>query len=83
MKSNVRNRLDELESVSTDWISQLKVIDYDWILDDYSKEEWVEVHHQEKITIMRNTSTAEDRGIYEDRRTNEEISAMGGDLAYL
>ena len=83
MKANVRNRLDELESVSTDWISQLKVIDYDWILDDYSKEEWVEVHHQEMITVMRNISTGEYRGLYEDRRTNEEISAMGGDLAYL
>lgn len=83
MKANIKNRLNELESVSTDWISQLKIIDYDHILADYSNEEWVEVHHQELITVMRNTITGEYRGIYEDRRTDEEILAMGGDLAYL
>ncbi len=83
MKPSIRNRLDEIETATTDWAAKLDVIDYDWILDDYSEDRWEELHHDQTITVLRNKETGEVRGIYKDRRTDAEIKEMGGNLAYL
>ena len=82
MKASFKNRLDEIEAVTSDWAAKLKVIDYDWILDDYSEDRWEEVWHDDTITVLRNKETGEVRGIWNDRRSDDEIKAIGGDLAY-
>ncbi len=83
MKADIKRRLDEIETTTEDWAAKLNVIDYDHILDDYSDKRWEELHHDQTITVLRNTETGEIRGLYWDRRTDAEIAAMGGDLAYL
>ena len=83
MRRNIRQRLDEIETRETDFIAKLDIVDYDWILDDYSKDEWQEVHVDGSITVVKNRQTGEIRGIFADRRTDDEIRAAGGDLAYL
>ncbi len=83
MRASIKNRLDEIETATEDWAAKLDVIDYDWILDDYSDKRWTEVWHDQTITVLRNKETGEVRGIWNDRRTDVEIKAMGGDLAYL
>ena len=82
MRRNIRQRLDEIEARETDWIAKLNVIDYIG-LTDYDNGSWEEVHHDQTITVLRNKETGEVRGIYWDRRTDAEIKAMGGNLAYL
>ncbi len=82
MKASIKNRLDEIETATTDWAAKLKVIDYDWILDDYSEDRWEEVWHDDTITALRNKETGEVRGIWNDRRSDDEIRAAGGNLAY-
>ena len=81
MRSNFRKRLDELET-ETDWVADLDIVDYIG-LTDYDDGTWVEVHHDQTITVLRNKNSGEVRGVYNDRRTDEELLAMGGDLAYL
>ena len=83
MRRNIRQRLDDIDLITTDWAAKLDVIDYDWILDDYSEDRWEELHHDQTITVLRNKETREVRGIYKDRRTDAEIKEMGGNLAYL
>ena len=83
MRRNIRQRLDEIETRETDFIAKLDIVDYDWILDDYSKDEWQEVHVDGSITVVKHRQTGEVRGIFADRRSDYEIRAMGGDLAYL
>ena len=83
MKANIKNRLDEIETATEDWAAKLGIVDYDWILDDYSNKRWDELHHDDTITVLKNKETGEVRGLYWDRRTNAEIEAMGGNLAYL
>ena len=82
MRRNIRQRLDEIEARETDWIAKLNVIDYIG-LTDYDDGTWEEVHHDQTITVLRNKNSGEVRGVYNDRRSDEEIIAMGGDLAYL
>ena len=82
MRRNIRQRLDEIEARETDWISKLNVIDYIG-LTDYDNGSWEELHYDQTITVLRNKNSGEVRGVYSDRRTDEEILAMGGDLAYL
>ena len=83
MKVDIKRRLAEIETASMDWAAKLPVIDYDWIMDDYLEDRWEELHHDQTITVLRNKETGEVRGIYKDRRTDAEIKAVGGDLAYL
>jgi len=67
VKADIKRRLDEIESATEDWAAKLDVIDYDHILDDYSDKRWEELHHDQTITVLRNTETGEVRGIYWDR----------------
>ena len=83
MRSNLRKRLDEIEARETDFVGKLNIVDYDWILDDYEDGNWEEVHVSGSITVLRNKKTGEIRGIFADRRTDEEIISAGGTLAYL
>ena len=83
MKASIKNRLDEIEMATEDWAAKLDIVDYDWILDDYSDKRWDELHNDDTITVLRNKETREVRGIYKDRRTDAEIKEMGGNLAYL
>ena len=83
MRRNIRQRLDEIEARETDFVAKLHIVDYDWILDDYSKDEWQEVHVDGSITVVKHRQTGEGRGIFADRRTDAEIRQSGGDLAYL
>ncbi len=82
MRRNIRQRLDEIEARETDWIAKMNVIDYIG-LTDYDDGTWEEVHHDQTITVLRNRNSGEVRGVYNDRRSDDEIRAMGGDLAYL
>ena len=77
-----KKRLEQIEALETDWAAQLDIIDYLGLC-DYDNGEWVEVHHDNFITVLKNKITGEIRGVYNDRRSDEEIIAMGGDLAYL
>lgn len=83
MKSDFKKRLEEIETAKQDWATQLNIIDYDGILDDYDNGEWLELHHDNFITVVRHKETGEVRGYYWDRRTDAEIIAMGGNLAYV
>ena len=82
MKPSIKNRLDEIETATTDWAGKLKIIDYDHILDDYSDKRWIELWHDDTITVLKNKETGEVRGIWNDRRSDDEIRAAGGNLAY-
>ena len=82
MRSTFIRRLDEIEERETDWISKLNVIDYIG-LTDYDNGSWEEVHHDSTVTVMRNKVTGEVRGVYNDRRTDQEIIAEGGNLEFL
>ncbi len=82
MKADIKRRLDEIEAREMDWFSKLLIVDYDHVLDHYSKDEWQEVHVDGSITVVKHRQTGEVRGIFADRRTDDEIRAMGGDPAY-
>ena len=82
MRSTFIRRLDEIEARETDWIAKLNVIDYIG-LTNYSDGNWDELYFDETITVVRNKNSGEIRGIFADRRTDDEIRAAGGDLAYL
>lgn len=81
MRSNFRKRLDELQ-METDWVADLDIVDYIGLC-DYHDGNWVELHHDQTITVLRNINSGEVRGVYNDRRSDDEIRAAGGDLAYL
>ena len=82
MRRDIQRRLEELEQQGTDWISTLKFIDYDWIV-DYDNDRWDEVFFDDFITVVRSIETGEVRGYYNDRRTDAEKVAAGGNLAFL
>ena len=82
MRRNIDQRLTAIENRTLDWATQLDFVDYVG-LEDYEDGNWEELHFDSTITVVRNRHTGKIRGVYADRRTNEEISAMGGDLAYL
>ena len=77
-----KKRLEQIETKTQDWAAQLDIVDY-LGLTDYENGEWEEVFFDNFITVVRHRITGEIRGVYNDRRTGEEIIAMGGDLAYL
>lgn len=83
MKADIKLRLDEIEAREMDWFSKLLIVDYDHVLDDYSEDRWEQVFFDQMITVVRHRETGEIRGIHNDRRTDDEIRAAGGDLAYL
>ena len=82
MRSNIRKRLNDIETTTTDWAADLDVIDYG-VLDDYTGNEWTELHHDTYITVVRHSETGEVRGYYRDRRSHEQIQSEGGNLEYL
>ena len=82
MRKDIDKRLSEIEAKGTDWLSQLKFVDYD-SLEDYTSNEWEELHYERPIAVVRNRESGEVRGFYSDRRTDAEIVAAGGNLAYL
>ena len=83
MKADIKRRLAEIEMMSkTDWFSQLSTVDY-FGMEDYEDGSWQELHYDETITVLRNKQSGEVRGVYHDRRTDDEIEAAGGDLAYV
>ena len=81
MKRETERRLQALENNSTDHISRLLLIDYIG-LDDYDNGDWTEIHHDSTVTVLKHSETGEIRGVYRDRRTDAEIVAQGGYLAY-
>lgn len=84
MKKETERRLAELESGGTDWFNSLSYVDYGVDGINYAdSDEWQEVHFDQTVTVYRNNETDEVRGVYQDRRTEEEIVAQGGNLAYL
>ena len=82
MTRDVEKRIAALESQKLDWISRLQFIDY-LGLDDYDSGEWIERYREPTITVFENTETGEVRGVYLDRRSEDEILPEGGNPAYL
>lgn len=82
MKADIKRRLDEIETTKTDWVSQLDFVDYIG-LEDYEDGNWQELHFDQFISVVRNIHTGKVRGVFNDRRSDDEIKAAGGDLAYL
>ena len=82
MKSNISKRLDDIENRTLDWAAQLDVVDYG-VLDDYTGDEWTELHHDQFITVVQHKDTNEIRGYCRDRRSDAQIKSEGGDLEYL
>ena len=82
MKADIKRRLDEIETTKTDWVSQLDFVDYIG-LEDYEDGNWEELHFDQFITVVRNINTGKVRGVYNDRRSDAEIKATVGSLAYL
>ena len=82
MRANIKKRLEEIESATSDWAAKLEFIDYIG-LEDYDNGDWEELHFDETITAVRNRHSGKIRGVYNDRRTDDEILAMGGKLEYL
>jgi len=82
MKRNFDSRLNRLEQVTNDWAARLDCVDYLGLC-DYNDGNWIDLHHEGHITVLRNQETNEIRGVYEDRRGNAEIVAQGGKLQYL
>ncbi len=83
MRRDIRKRIEALEDREFNWAARLDVVDYDPVVDYENDPEWIELHHDDFITAVRNTETGEVRGYYNDRRTEEQIIESGGDLAYL
>jgi hypothetical protein len=82
MKRDTERRLQALENNSTDHISRLPFIDY-LGMTDYSNGEWDELHHDSTITVVRHRGSGDIRGVYRDRRSDDELAEAGGNLAYL
>ena len=82
MKVDIKKRLDEIETTRTDWAAQLDFVDYIG-LEDYEDGNWEELHHDQFITVVRNIHTGKVHGVYSDRRSDAEIMATVGSLAYL
>ncbi len=82
MKADIKRRLDEIESTHTDWAVQLDFVDYIG-LEDYEDGNWEELHYDQIITVVRNIHTGKVHGVYNDRRSDAEITATVGSLAYL
>ena len=81
MKVDIKRRVEEIEMLTEDWAADLDFVDYVG-LEDYDDGNWKEIFFDDTITVVRNLHTGEIRGIYNDRRTDAEIVAAGGDLAY-
>ena len=82
MRRKINQRLTAIENRKLDWAGQLKIVDYG-ILDDYTSDEWIELHHDQFITVVQHKDTNEVRGYYRDRRSDEQIQSESGDLEYL
>lgn len=82
MRADIRKRLEQIESTSVDHIAKLDVIDYG-VLDDYSGDEWQEIYFDETVTVVRHKESAEIRGYYHDRRSDDEKLAAGGLLEFM
>ena len=82
MRRNIDQRLTAIENRTLDWATQLDTIDYG-VLDDYTGDEWEELHFDSTITVVRHKETNEIRGYYRDRRTDAEILGEGLSLEYL
>ena len=82
MKREIEKRLDAVEHRKFDWASQLKIVDFG-ILDDYTGDEWIELHNDQFLTVVHHKDTNEIRGFYFDRRSDEQIQSESGDLEYL
>ena len=83
MKRDIGKRLDLIECKGTDWTQYLDYIDYGVVEMDYENGDWEEVYFDNFITAVRNRKTGEVRGYCNDRRTEEEIEADGGNLEFL
>ena len=71
----IKRRLDEIEITSkTDWIAKLNIVDYIGT-DDYLDKRWTEVWHDQTLTVLKNRETGKVRGVYSDRRSDDEIKA--------
>jgi hypothetical protein len=82
MRSKIKQRLEAIEEVLADHVAKLEVVDYG-ILDDYTGDEWEEVHHEKAVTVFRNNETGEIRGACCDRRSDAQKLSEGGLLEFL
>lgn len=83
MRKDLESRLATIEGERNDWISRLQTIDYLNGLDDYAVDEWEPVFNDDFITVIRSRVTGEVKGVYWDRRGDDEILSRGGNLEFL
>ena len=81
MKSTFEKRLEQIETAKQDWATQLDIVDY-LGLTDYEDGSWQEIHFDQTITVLKNKITGEIRGVFNDRRTEDEYPP-GANFAYL
>ena len=80
---DLKKRLNELETQRPDHISRLEFIDYIGI-EPYDNGNWLMIDDTDPtIIVIQNKLTGDVRGLYNDRRSTEEIQSAGGNLAYL
>ena len=82
MRKDFEKRLVAVEDRTLDWATKLDFVDYVG-LTNYEDGNWEELHFDRTITVLRHRVTNEIRGVYADRRTDEEILSEGGSLEYL
>ena len=82
MRKDFEKRLVAVEDRTLDWATKLDFVDYVG-LTNYEDGNWEELHFDRTITVMRHRETNEIRGVYAERRTDEEILSEGSSLEYL
>ncbi len=84
MRERTKQRLAALEARSIDHIASLEVIDYTGLEDYEESDDWIEVDGgDETVTVFWNRKTSEFRGVYRDRRTDQQKRDAGGNLEFL
>ncbi len=81
MRKDIEKRVSNLETATSDWAARLEFVDYIG-LTNYADGNWEDLHNDSTITVMRHIQTGEIRGVYLDRRTDNEYPE-GAKLAYL
>ena len=53
MKREIEKRLADIERRKFDFAGQLNVVDYGVLEVDYKNGDWIELHHDNEITVVR------------------------------
>ena len=85
MRREIEKRLDAIELKGPDWTTHLAIIECDYLgdCDPPDDAEWEEIFFDKFVTAIRHRVTGEIKGYCNDRRSDAEIKADGGDLAFL